>query len=289
LEDTGPDVPVAPWVDDRFQLWSLLDMLRFYATTFIGVMRDLEMTSGLLTLEVMEGRGDKPVIDHPPHVLQEPLAAVTKELSRLPLSRTLRFKAGRLCKRMSDDPMLTQVQAEVLVKEFYNDIVMELATHLFLFIPADRRELYQQAEPPFGGEVEQTFPDAVYDIAAGTRCLSVDEWTGSVFHMMRVLEIGLRRFAEGLGVQMESGIELENWKSIIDQIEKAIRSQEQQPKSPEKSAQLQFYSEAASNLRYFKDAWRNHVSHSRAKYDELEATTVWRHVRSFMQRLAEGL
>lgn len=85
---------------------------------------------------------------------------------------------------------------------------------------------------------------------------------------------------------MTVSLELENWKNIIDQIQKEIRKLEQLPKSPVKSETLQFYSEAASNFSHFKNAWRNHVSHSRATYDERQALTVWSHVRSFMENLA---
>ncbi len=104
-----------------------------------------------------------------------------------------------------------------------------------------------------------------------------------------MLEKGLHSLATELGVGMSSGIEFENWKNIIDQIEKEIRKLEALPKGPAKTATLTFYSEAASQFRYFKDAWRNHVSHARAQYDEREALTIFEHVRTFMHDLAEGV
>ena len=155
-------------------------------------------------------------------------------------------------------------------------------------IPDYRRNLYDQQEPPFGAAVADAFPDADFDVAAAARCPALDEWTACVFHSMRVLEHGLRHVAGVLNVPMAATIEYENWGNIIDQIEKAIRSIEQQPRGAEKSARSQFYSEAASQFRYFKNAWRNHVSHARAKYDEREAREVWTHVRQFMQQLAEA-
>ena len=48
----------------------------------------------------------------------------------------------------------------------------------------------------------------------------------------------------------------------------------------------EFYSEAASHFFYIKEAWRNHVSHSRTDYDDTEATRVVARVRDFMTALA---
>lgn len=89
-----------------------------------------------------------------------------------------------------------------------------------------------------------------------------------------------------LSVTFSGSIELENWKNIIDQIEKEIRKQESQPKSPAKTAELQFCSECATHFFYIKEAWRNHVSHSRATYDEEQASRIVDHVRNFMAALA---
>lgn len=108
----------------------------------------------------------------------------------------------------------------------------------------------------------------------------------SVFHAMRILEHGLCALA--VCVSPSISPELENWRYIIDQIEKEIRKQEQLPKSVTKTKELQFLSQAASHFWYYKDAWRNHVSHSRASYDAEEATQIVGHVRDFMQHLSES-
>ena len=39
------DRTLPPWAADRFALWSLYDMLRFYAGYFVALMRDLEMAA----------------------------------------------------------------------------------------------------------------------------------------------------------------------------------------------------------------------------------------------------
>ena len=50
-----------------------------------------------------------------------------------------------------------------------------------------------------------------------------------------------------------------------------------------------FYSEAAVQFTYFKDAWRNYVVHENRIFDEDKALQIFEHVRAFMQSLAMKL
>lgn len=103
---------------------------------------------------------------------------------------------------------------------------------------------------------------------------------------MRVLEHGLRALAADVGKTFS----VQNWQNIIDQIESEIRQMGKTlPAGPEKSDRLQFLSEAAKEFVYFKDGWRNYVSHNRAVYDEHLARSALEHVRSFMTVLAGRL
>ena len=56
-------------------------------------------------------------------------------------------------------------------------------------------------------------------------------------------------------------IDQENWGNIIDQIEAEIRRREKLPRTDPLRTNLQFFSDAASNFRHFKNAWRNVVFH----------------------------
>jgi hypothetical protein len=113
-----------------------------------------------------------------------------------------------------------------------------------------------------------------------------DENTASVFHSMRVLEAGLAALSEALGLTFEAEV----WAVIIDRIESEIRELERTwPKGHTKSAFLQFYSSAAKEFRYFKDGWRNFVTHRRAEYDAPQALSTLNHVRDFMIQISTRL
>ena len=47
------------------------------------------------------------------------------------------------------------------------------------------------------------------------------------------------------------------------------------------------YSEAAEQFTFVKDAWRNHVAHSRETYDLEQALSIMRHTGEFMNDLVK--
>jgi predicted outer membrane protein len=103
---------------------------------------------------------------------------------------------------------------------------------------------------------------------------------------MRVLEHGLRALAKDVG----RNFDVQNWQNIIDEIESEIRHLSKSlPRGIQKNERIQFLSEAAKEFMYFKDGWRNHVSHGRGDYDEHQARSIMEHVRSFMTVLSAQL
>jgi hypothetical protein len=106
---------------------------------------------------------------------------------------------------------------------------------------------------------------------------------------MGILQYGLYALADELKVEFKTPIELENWKNIIEPIEKRIKAIENDPKSKQKDDDLKFYSQAAVQFRYFKDAWRNHVCHLRQQYDIHQAQSVLQHVTDFMETISTRL
>jgi hypothetical protein len=175
---------------------------------------------------------------------------------------------------------------QALLTEITHDLLAELSEPMFLHVNAARRDLYVQREPPFGVEVETRFEDSGKDIAAAARCFAMDVWTACVFHSMRVLEHGLRAMAE----RFEVSFTVDSWHKVIKGIEDGINELRNRSGLTDwDRLEITYYSEAAAQFRYFKDAWRNHVAHARMFYDERDADRVFSHVRDFMQQLATPL
>jgi hypothetical protein len=106
---------------------------------------------------------------------------------------------------------------------------------------------------------------------------------------MRGVEIGLRSLVRHLNIPFPD-LDLEQQKVIINTINKEIKDLEQKlHKGAEKAEELRFCSDAALQFRYFKDAYRNDVSHSRTVYNESEAEKVMRGTTEFLQILSTKL
>lgn len=261
-------------------IWSLWDMLRFYAASFSATVITLSKALTILESGATLGFPDeglgagaiKSLLEEcDPHIRKLPFSIVTLQL----LEDTIAAAKNGL-----------DIETRILLRQTIKSITVELSAHHYLMIKEDRKLFYKQEAPPFGPDVQDRFPTASLDVAAASRCYALDEWTACAFHLMRVVEHGLRWLASDVGLQ-ESEIDGENWKNVIDLIEKKIRLLEQTKKTPEKIARTKALGEAAVQIRYFKDAWRNHVAHVLQNYDENSAEPVWDSVKRFMQTLAD--
>ena len=101
---------------------------------------------------------------------------------------------------------------------------------------------------------------------------------------MRALELGLIALAAMFNVDTDRN----NWENIINEIESQVKKTGP-TRGPDWKDEEQFYSEAALQFRFFKNAWRNHVMHVRDKYDETRAKAIFDHVRDFMTHLTGRL
>jgi len=166
----------------------------------------------------------------------------------------------------------------------------ELKLKAFFYIPLERMKFWPKMNAPyaFGKEVADSFPSSASDANHAAFCLAASFSTAAVFHLMRVLEIGLSVLGGEFGVSLAHT----NWAPAIEQIESKIRDMHKDPKwkaLPDCKEQQEFYAQAASHFGILKDAWRNHAMHARGKYAQDEAELIFENVKAFMRKLAERL
>jgi hypothetical protein len=165
----------------------------------------------------------------------------------------------------------------------------ELKHKAFFYVPPESSVYFPNLDNlhVFGEEVNEAFPGAAFDISESGTCLALGRASASVFHLMRVLEIGLAALGRVFGVSLEHT----NWGPAIDQIESKIkRMHETEPwkSQPDRKKQQEFYAQAASHFGILKDAWRNYTMHARGFYTEEQARRIFQNTKSFMQNLSEG-
>ena len=107
----------------------------------------------------------------------------------------------------------------------------ELESRVFFHVTPKEAAYYDQKEL-FGAEVNSKFSTIQYDMVEAGNCYAVGRGTSCVFHLMRIMEVGVRRFGAKLGVLL---VDEKNWQNILDEINKAIKGL---PPSPDNSRSL---------------------------------------------------
>lgn len=150
-------------------------------------------------------------------------------------------------------------------------------------MPSDRVQYYDRPHL-FGETVDQVFPTATLDIEEAGKCYAMGRNTACVFHLMRVMEVGLRGLSDLLGNPNDGA---PNWGQILSRCDRELQRPTQ--RSAEWNADPTFFSEATAQLRAVKDAWRNPTMHVEASYDEERTLDIWNAVSAFMRSLARKM
>ena len=176
----------------------------------------------------------------------------------------------------------------------HESLVLDMRRHNFLQL--EKGEFFNN-QNLLGGEVWDAFPKSHEDILDAGNCLAVDLNTAAVFHLMHVVEWGLRALCIDLNMpeiiddrkaNRTIPIEYAMWEKILGQLPGAVDTRVVSIQDREKKQAAQtFYYPALKEVGGFKEAWRNHVMHTRASYNSEDAIAVKSHVERFMKSLAK--
>ena len=178
--------------------------------------------------------------------------------------------------------------SDVMMSEFWN--------RKFVQVPADY-QTYVNSPALFGDVVNTAFPSAREDMKQAGNCLAVECGTAAVFHLMRAVEWGLRSLCGSLGIlrilKKKTGkpkyipVAWAEWDKMLeavhDRVDKKMLSM---AAGKRKQDAQEFYYPLLRDLRGFKEAFRNHVMHTRREYTPEDAKAVLDHVQRFMTLLA---
>jgi hypothetical protein len=140
----------------------------------------------------------------------------------------------------------------------------------------------------FGGDVHGRFLAANDDIEEAGKCTGLGRDTACVFHLMRVMEVGLRSLGKSLNNPNLDPARNPSWETILRPCDEELKKPLNR-RCPEWQTDELFFSTATANLRAVKDAWRNPTMHVERRYNHEEAGDVWNAVRAFMRHLATKL
>jgi hypothetical protein len=161
-------------------------------------------------------------------------------------------------------------------EQLRNTIEWEMQSFLFFHVPPKQAEFYVQGEL-FGVDANAKFPSIQFDMVEAGNCYAMGRGTACVFHLMRIMEVGVQALGSKLGVKFT---DQKNWQNVLDEINKAIKA------LPPKAPDTVEMSQTAANLYSVKLAWRNEVMHPNGTYTLEEAENLIHQVKIFIGQLA---
>jgi hypothetical protein len=162
------------------------------------------------------------------------------------------------------------------ISETENTIRREMWVTKFFYMPSEQAKFYSQDEL-FGVLVNAKFPAIQYDMVEAGNCFAMGRGTACVFHLMRIMEVGVQEFGKKLGVPL---VNEKVWHKILEQVDKAIKL------LPARAPGTVEMCQTSANLYAVKVAWRNEVMHPNDKYTLEEAKNLIGQVKLFMGQLA---
>jgi hypothetical protein len=183
---------------------------------------------------------------------------------------------------LSDNPPQTDRELALV----YNMVMNELDEHLYLFVPSDRRQ-YWENDTLVSDRVKKKFrrSNVVSELRSAGNAYACALDTACVFHAMRAAETGVRVIATKIGIPDVTNDD--EWKSLVERIIKKANALDNVKRHPKKKSDSQFFSEVGTQLWLFKDAWRVPAAHSKETYSQPKALEVLQATCRFFETVAK--
>ncbi len=269
-----------------WSLWNLYTVLIFHAHRFFNISSSLAIIEHALTDD--GGLPITPTVDFC-SVMRTNLDPMREYCLAMGLTFSVqqidRIKA---ILEQTDLHLVKRANLAVQIQSLSVRIQDELQASLFLSIPKEREDFYRDPRHQFGKPTLDKFPSIVTDVESAGRCYATGNATATVFHLMRVMECGLRVLGKSLGDPSLEPTRNPTWESMLRKCDEELKRPLKERTDEWRRAD-QFYSESTANLRAVKDAWRNPTMHVEQVYDDDQAFTVFNTVKSFMRHLSTRL
>jgi hypothetical protein len=175
-----------------------------------------------------------------------------------------------------------------IVSEIQGRLHDELERTL-IFCIEENAEYFEPTEPLFGKEFEDKFAThGIFELDEAGKCLALSRGTAAVFHLMRIMEIGIRAVAKSLGISDPIKPSNRNWHQILKSIKEESDARLAR-KAWKDLSDKEFFESAYVSLDAVRVAWRNPTMHIENKYTPDEAEQVFLAVRGFMKKLASRM
>jgi hypothetical protein len=268
------DTARTPWVSSPYSLHSWWDVQKFSAAGFIELMNDLANLpffpkdtpkDYLISAEVCQS-------------FEIVFQLLRNHCDEIGLTVSVNCVDG-IVAELPMQPGMSLAYFEERCRHLEDVIRLEMGAVHFFHMDGKLVSFYNQKNL-FGIKVSVSFPEMQYDITEAGNCYAMGRSTACVFHLMRIMEIGVQKFGDKLDVRFTNN---KDWHNIIDEVNKAIKL------LPQKNPETVALSQTAAHLHNVKVAWRNRVMHPHDTYTLEEAGDILNHTKAFMNSLASLL
>ncbi|MGI9073337.1 MAG: hypothetical protein ACR2JB_18970 [Bryobacteraceae bacterium] len=255
---------------------SLLEVLDYYGFYFYLISDSLRLTLSFPQLPELE---NIPIPENIRDTLIGSLATCRDSCQRVGLRMSV-MAIEELLSQPADK--FTHRYCRERNQELQRRIRDELRTVYFLHVP-DEKICYARPDWLAKSEIDSAFPSALAEFQKAGRCYAYDESTACMFHLMRVIDFGLRIVAESLGVAYEA----RNWMGIGNAIQTKMEAKYKDKLEDWKKVEP-IYAEVLTDIQAISRGHRNPVLHElEKKYEGKEALYMLTVVEGFMSHLAK--
>jgi hypothetical protein len=258
-------------------LRSLLEMLRFYAESFLSIATTMNSISTMLSS--VNSASIIPSDDEICISIVSGAEGLRERLFEIDLGIAA-LCAGRIIDCINNKGTIGELR--ILFGELNRRISDELSTHFIFMIPANRERFYKPPKPIFGECIASLLPELDEDISEAGKCFALSRYTACVFHLMRIMELCVQKFGDKLGVSLAGE---KTWQVILDSVRAELKRKYPSHSDPDRI----IYEGIISHLESVKIAWRNPTMHPKNVYTEEQAKDIFESVRIFTNDLADML
>jgi hypothetical protein len=260
-------------------------MLRFYAERFLNIHDRLDAFIRAFPKDALSDSpisGDLVAIGAQILNLKENLAYIRQNCEDMGLESAI-DQLDYINNLFKGTPG-TKEEMRTALEGLQRCICQGLSKHIFIQIPRDKARYYEQ-QALLGESVSRKFKTVREELQEAGSCYATGRYTATVFHLMRVMEVGVQRLGKKLGV---ANPREQEWQKILNDLNGILKQMRNPPAkmTAKQKAKIEQYSQAVALLANVKDAWRNRVVHTKASYDDREAERVLKAVEAYMQYLA---
>ncbi|WP_162789541.1 hypothetical protein [Altererythrobacter sp. ZODW24] len=220
-------------------------------------------------------------------LLRPQIEAFQKEAGNLGARLSI-VATERLLKALDQEPCVLTVRQAITsindVESRFADYLVEV--RMFALNP-DEGVFFNSADDlvQMAG-FSSMFPTAAFEVEEAAKCLALGRFTASVFHSMRMLEVGIKAVAKRLGIPNPAKAAEKNWgiilKTIITKVDENWPKAKRLPGSDGSK-----FEDMYAHLDAVRNPWRNATMHVENTYAPHEALHILRCSAFFLRKLSE--